>query len=160
MPKDVNDKKEKKENKHFFKDFKAELKRVIWPTPKQLVNNTVAVITIVLITAVIVFALDFVFKTVDDYGINKLKEVVGTKNEQSNTTTSNEEANNTTNNITNEAGNPIFLISSSVNGIGSVPEPTNPVTPLVFLTIYHVFSVTIILIKTYPGKTFFKFVFL
>ena len=105
MPKDINDKKEKKENKHFFKDFKAELKRVIWPTPKQLVNNTVAVITIVLITAVIVFALDFVFKTVDDYGINKLKEVVGTKNEQSNTTTSNEEANNTTNNITNEAGN-------------------------------------------------------
>ena len=104
MPKDVNEKKEKKENKHFFKDFKAELKRIIWPTPKQLVNNTVAVITIVLITAVIVFALDFVFKTVDDYGINKLKEVVGTKNEQSNTTTSNEEA-NTTNNITNEAGN-------------------------------------------------------
>ena len=46
-----NDKKEKKENKHFFKDFKAELKRVIWPTPKQLVNNTVAVIVIVLIPA-------------------------------------------------------------------------------------------------------------
>lgn len=105
MPKDVNDKKEKKENKHFFKDFKAELKRVIWPTPKQLVNNTVAVITIVLITAVIVFALDFVFKAVDDYGINKLKEVVDSRNEESNTTTSNEEANNTTNNATNETGN-------------------------------------------------------
>ncbi|MCI9246959.1 MAG: preprotein translocase subunit SecE [Clostridia bacterium] len=105
MPKDVNDKKEKKENKHFFKDFKAELKRVIWPTPKQLVNNTVAVITIVLITAVIVFALDFVFKTVDDYGINKLKEVIGTRNEESNTTTSNEETNNTNNNTTNETGN-------------------------------------------------------
>lgn len=105
MPKDVNDKKEKKENKHFFKDFKAELKRVIWPTPKQLVNNTVAVITIVLITAVIVFALDFVFKTVDDYGINKLKEVVGTRNEESNTTTSNEENNDTTNNNANEANN-------------------------------------------------------
>lgn len=105
MPKDVNDKKEKKENKHFFKDFKAELKRVIWPTPKQLVNNTVAVITIVLITAVIVFALDFVFKTVDDYGINKLKEVVGTHNEESDTTTSNEEDNHTTNNTVNEVEN-------------------------------------------------------
>ena len=105
MPKDVNDKKEKKEHKHFFKDFKAELKRVIWPTPKQLVNNTVAVITIVLITAVIVFALDFVFKTVDDYGINKLKEVIGTRNEESNTTTSNEETNNTNNNTTNETRN-------------------------------------------------------
>ena len=107
MPKDVTKKeiKEKKEKKHFFKDFKAELKRVIWPTPKQLVNNTVAVITIVLITAVIVFALDFVFKTVDDYGINKLKEVVGTRNEESNTTTSNEENNDTTNNNANEANN-------------------------------------------------------
>ena len=102
MPKDVNDKKEKKEKKHFFKDFKAELKKVIWPTPKQLVNNTVAVITIVLITAVIVFALDFVFKTVDDYGINKLKEVVGTHNEQTNNTTSNEENNNAVNNTSNE----------------------------------------------------------
>ena len=48
-------KNENKVKKHFFKDFKAELKKVIWPTPKQLVNNTVAVITIVLITAVIVF---------------------------------------------------------------------------------------------------------
>ena len=57
-----NDKKEKKENKHFFKDFKAELKRVIWPTPKQLVNNTIAVIVIVLITAAIVFVLDLVFE--------------------------------------------------------------------------------------------------
>ena len=54
-----NDKKEKKENKHFFKDFKAELKRVIWPTPKQLVNNTIAVIVIVLITAAIVIAPPF-----------------------------------------------------------------------------------------------------
>ena len=54
--------KNKKEKKHFFKDFKAELKKVIWPTPKQLVNNTIAVITIVLITAVIVFVLDVVFE--------------------------------------------------------------------------------------------------
>ena len=54
-------KNENKLKKHFFKDFKAELKKVIWPTPKQLVNNTVAVVTIVLITAVIVFALDAIF---------------------------------------------------------------------------------------------------
>ena len=32
--------------KHFFKDFKAELKKVIWPTPKQVLNNTIAVIVI------------------------------------------------------------------------------------------------------------------
>ena len=72
--------KNKKENKHFFKDFKAELKRVIWPTPKQLVNNTVAVISIVLITAVIVFVLDVVFEKMNTLGINKIKEAVNSSN--------------------------------------------------------------------------------
>ena len=78
MPKEIKNKKEKK---HFFKDFKAELKKVIWPTPKQLVNNTIAVITIVLITAVIVFVLDLVFETMNTYGINKLKQMVDSNNE-------------------------------------------------------------------------------
>ena len=77
----AKDTKNKKENKHFFKDFRAELKKVIWPTPKQLFNNTVAVITIVLITAVIVFALDFVFEKMNTYGINKIKEIVTSSNE-------------------------------------------------------------------------------
>ena len=104
MPKDVtkNDKKEKKdkkENKHFFKDFKAELKRVIWPTPKQLVNNTVAVITIVLITAIIVFALDLVFELMNNYGINKIKEAVEASNVQMENNTNNELDNS---NVTNE----------------------------------------------------------
>ena len=55
-------KKEEKNKRHFFKDFKAELKRVVWPTPKQLVNNTIAVVTIVLVIGVIVFALDMGFE--------------------------------------------------------------------------------------------------
>ena len=80
MPKETKKqdvkKQDSKNKKHFMKDFKAELKRVIWPTPKQLLNNTVAVITVVLITAAIVFALDFVFENMNTYGINKLKEVV------------------------------------------------------------------------------------
>jgi len=72
-------KNENKVKKHFFKDFKAELKKVIWPTPKQLVNNTVAVVTIVLITAVIVFALDAVFDLGNKYGITKLQSIVDEK---------------------------------------------------------------------------------
>ena len=94
MPKETKNKKEKK---HFFKDFKAELKKVIWPTPKQLVNNTVAVITIVLVTAVIVFVLDLAFEKVNTYGINKLKEMVDSKSEVSNVIT-----NETTQEIANE----------------------------------------------------------
>ena len=55
-------KKEEKNKRHFFKDFKAELKRVVWPTPKQLLNNTIAVITIVLVIGVTVFVLDMGFE--------------------------------------------------------------------------------------------------
>ena len=69
-------KNDNKVKKHFLKDFKAELKKVIWPTPKQLVNNTVAVVTIVLLTAVIVFALDAVFDLGNKYGITKLQSIV------------------------------------------------------------------------------------
>ncbi|MCI8444702.1 MAG: preprotein translocase subunit SecE [Clostridia bacterium] len=88
--KETKNKKENNKNKKSFsKDFKAELKRVSWPTPKQLLNNTVAVITIVLVTAAIVFVLDLTFETLNKYGVNKIKEVISTSN-----TTSDESANN------------------------------------------------------------------
>ncbi len=74
MAKEQRNKKEN--NKHFFKDFKAELKKVIWPTPKQVANNTTAVITIVLITAIIVFVLDVAFEKLNTHGVDKLRSVV------------------------------------------------------------------------------------
>ena len=78
MPKKVSkeENKAKQEKKHYFKDFKAELKKVIWPTPKQLINNTIIVIAMVLITAVIVFALDLIFESANKYGLEKIKDVV------------------------------------------------------------------------------------
>ncbi len=79
--KETKTKKENKKNKKsFFKDFKAELKKVSWPTPKQLLNNTIAVITIVIATAVIVFVLDVVFEILNKQGIEKIKEVIITEN--------------------------------------------------------------------------------
>jgi preprotein translocase subunit SecE len=71
--------KQSKEKKHFLKDFKAELKKVSWPTPKQLINNTTVVIVIVLITALIVFALDLVFNAMHTNGVTKLQTVVQEK---------------------------------------------------------------------------------
>ena len=76
----ANKEKDPKNKKHFFKDFKAELKKVIWPTPKQLINNTIAVVVIVVITAAIVFVLDLVFDLLNTYGVNKLKETVRNEN--------------------------------------------------------------------------------
>ena len=71
--KEAKNKKETKNKKSFFKDFKAELKKVIWPTPKQLINSTTAVVVIVVLTAAIVFVLDVAFDLFNQYGINKLK---------------------------------------------------------------------------------------
>ena len=72
-------KNESKTKKHFFKDFKSELKKVIWPTPKQLVNNTIAVVTIVVLTAFIVFVLDVIFDLGNKYGITHLQGIVNEK---------------------------------------------------------------------------------
>ena len=97
--KEVNtNKKENNKNKRsFFKDFKAELKKVVWLTPKQLLNNTVAVVTVCLITAAIVFVLDITFESINKHGVDKIKEVVG----QSSTQTTDENAEDT--NVTDES---------------------------------------------------------
>ena len=105
-----NDKKENKEKKHFFKDFKAELKRVIWPTPKQLVNNTIAVIVIVLITAAIVVVLDLVFEFANKQGVNRIKKFVESHSEQIENT--NQDA---VNNILNEESNSNEVENNTVN---------------------------------------------
>ena len=89
--KEIKNSKEVKNSKDktsFMKSFKAELKKVIWPSPKQLFNNTVEVLVIVIIKAIIVFALDFVFESMNKYGIDKIKEVV------SNSANANENVNN------------------------------------------------------------------
>ncbi len=79
--KEANTKKENNKNKKsFFKGLKAELKKVNWPTPKQLVNNTAAVLVIVFITAAIVFVLDIVFESMNKHGVDKIKSVVTTQN--------------------------------------------------------------------------------
>ena len=98
MAKETKSNKDLKNKKNFFKDFKAELKKVIWPTPKQVVNNTIAVVVIVLITAAIVFVLDVVFDLINEKGINKLKsnvkqKVVIENNIETNTDQNNVETN-------------------------------------------------------------------
>ena len=92
-----NSSKDNKNKKSFFKGLKAELKKVIWPTPKQLLNNTIAVITIVLITTLIVFALDLAFESLNKYGIDKIKESIQTIE-----STNSEDSSNTTENTVNE----------------------------------------------------------
>ena len=135
MAKEVNKEKKQekkvkndKDKKSFAKDFKAELKKVSWPTPKQLVNNTAIVIVIVLITAAIVFVLDVVFESLNNYGIEKLKAMV-TSNTSENVDNSTDGAtvvdnSNTTNteNTSVEAGTENTVANESVEQTNTTGE--------------------------------------
>ena len=44
----------------WFREMKSELKKVVWPSGKQLLNNTIIVLVAVLIVGVIVCLFDFV----------------------------------------------------------------------------------------------------
>ena len=94
MKDNTNKKASNKDKRHFFKDVKAEHKKVIWPTPKQLLNNTLAVIASVLIVGVIVFLLDLCFEKINTFGVEKLKTIVQSSQ--------NEEADNVIANDTTE----------------------------------------------------------
>mgnify|MGYP004653577309 FL=1 len=97
--KDKKEVKNSKDKTSFMKSFKAELKKVSWPTTKQLFNNTVAVLAIVLVTAVIVFVLDVAFESINKYGINKIKESISasaTNDVNNETSEENTEINNET----------------------------------------------------------------
>ena len=45
----------------YFRDTRSEMKKVVWPSRKQVINNTIVVCVVVLISALVVLLLDFVF---------------------------------------------------------------------------------------------------
>ena len=93
------DVKENKQKSHYFKDMKAELKKVIWPTPKQVLNSTIAVIVFTIIIAVIVFVLDLGFDAINTYGVTALQEKIQTSYKESHPS---EDENTTSENTTTE----------------------------------------------------------
>ena len=62
LPEDKKGKKEKKKRKNpivkWFREMKSELKKVVWPTRKQIINNTAIVLVIVVISSAVVFCVD------------------------------------------------------------------------------------------------------
>ena len=44
----------------FFRDTKSELKKVVWPTKSQMINNTVIVLVCVLIVGICIWLFDAV----------------------------------------------------------------------------------------------------
>ena len=96
-----------KNKKHFFKDMKTELKKVNWLTPKQLLNNTTAVLVMVVIVAAIVFVLDVVFETMYTKGVDGLKSAVVKDNGNTVNQITDGENNATGNTVSNEVQNTV-----------------------------------------------------
>ena len=44
----------------WFREMRSELKKVVWPTPKQIVNNTFVALTVMTCAAILIWALDLV----------------------------------------------------------------------------------------------------
>ena len=56
----------------YFRELKSELKKVVWPTPQQVLKNAAIVICCVIAVGVFIWAFDFVAQ----FGINALISAV------------------------------------------------------------------------------------
>ena len=54
-------KKEKKSVVKYFKDARSEFKKVVWPSRKQVINNTVVVIVSMVVSGIAIWGVDTLF---------------------------------------------------------------------------------------------------
>lgn len=58
--KDVKKKKSGGKFTQFFRDLKSEVKKVVWPSKKQVKNNTIVVLCFMAAAAVFIWGVDYV----------------------------------------------------------------------------------------------------
>ncbi len=46
----------------FFKEVKSEMKKVVWPSRKQVTNNTLIVLAVVVLVGLVIWVLDLLFQ--------------------------------------------------------------------------------------------------
>ena len=63
--------------KGFFKGVKSELKKVIWPTKNQLLNNTVLVVLLIAAFALIILGFDVILRFADTNLWNFISNKIG-----------------------------------------------------------------------------------
>ena len=44
----------------WWREMKSELKKVVWPTPKQVVNNTAVALVVMAVSAILIWGFDWV----------------------------------------------------------------------------------------------------
>ncbi len=58
----------------YFRELRSELKKVVWPTPQQVLKNTLIVIACVLVVGVFIWLFDFVSRIGIDALINAVNK--------------------------------------------------------------------------------------
>ena len=48
----------------FFRDLKGEMKKVVWPAKKQVINNTGVVIAFITVSSIVIGLFDFVLNMI------------------------------------------------------------------------------------------------
>ena len=43
----------------WFREMKSELKKVVWPTPKQIMNNTFVALSVMTTAAIVIWGIDY-----------------------------------------------------------------------------------------------------
>ena len=61
MANETKAKKNRVSMKQFFKEVSGEVKKLSWPTKKELVSYTLTVLGFIILMAIIIYALDLVF---------------------------------------------------------------------------------------------------
>ena len=46
--------------RRYFRELRSELKKVVWPTPKQVLKNTLIVIACILVVGAFIWLFDFI----------------------------------------------------------------------------------------------------
>ena len=69
----AEEKKVKKDRGRWFREMRSELKKVVWPTPKQTANNTVIVIVCVIIVGIFIWIFDFIANSAIDLLLTNLR---------------------------------------------------------------------------------------
>ena len=57
-------KKKKRSPAQYFKDAKSEFKKVVWPSRKQVFNNTVVVLVTIVVSGLAIWGLDCLFNAI------------------------------------------------------------------------------------------------
>lgn len=63
--------------KGFIKGVKAELKKVVWPTKKQLINSTLLVLVLVIALSAIILGFDVILEFIDSKLWSAIQNIIG-----------------------------------------------------------------------------------